>query len=259
MVLPMSVQNPPTDGPNDTPISQPQGGPSASSPSLSELQFRCAQSYADQAHRLYKNCAELAVQLDDAVQEFLKHPGDTSLEGAQIAWRKARRVYGQTEVFRFYGGPIDNPVDGVETLINAWPLDENYIDSPGSGTGIINDSEHYPNLDATLLTLLNERGGEANVSIGWHAVEFLLWGVDTNSEGPGQRAWQDFSSSHRDHADRRGAISPALLQSARAASPPIGACLGPRASRQLPRKILETSARSKLSAHLGGNDHPERF
>ena len=29
---------------------------------------------------------------------------------------------------RFYDGPIDNEDDGPEGLINAWPLDETFID-----------------------------------------------------------------------------------------------------------------------------------
>ena len=34
----------------------------------------------------------------------------------------------------------------------------------------------------------NEKGGETNISTGWHAIEFLLWGQDNNAGGPGATA-----------------------------------------------------------------------
>ena len=49
-------------------------------------------------------------------------------------------VYSPTEVFRFYGGPIDDD-NGPEGLLNAWPLDEVFIDYVlgNPDAGIIND------------------------------------------------------------------------------------------------------------------------
>jgi putative iron-regulated protein len=108
-------------------------------------------------------------------------------------------------VFRFYGGPIDNEEDGPEGLINAWPMDESYIDYvDGNPTaGIINMPGEYPVIDAGLIVSLNEEGGEENVSTGWHAIEFLLWGQDLNEGGPGSRPVEDYTTN--DNADRRAA------------------------------------------------------
>src|SRR5262249_37307937 len=103
------------------------------------------------------------------------------------------------------GGPIDDPHDGVETFINSWPLDESYIDAvvgkPGSG--IINDPARYPKISEAVLIVANERGGEANVSLGWHAIEFLLWGQDLDPKGPGNRPASDFDPSRAPSASRR--------------------------------------------------------
>lgn len=170
---------------------------------LERLQARVANRYAAYVFETYRRCEELAVHLREELGRFVAKPDAEALDRAREAWLAARRVYGRTEVFRFYRGPIDDPVVGVETLLNAWPLDELYIDSPETGLGIINDRERYPNLDGTLLVLLNERGGEANIAVGWHAVEFLLWGIDDNPTGPGQRSWQDFSEAHDSDASRR--------------------------------------------------------
>ena len=66
--------------------------------------------------------------LQTAIDGFVAAPTDATLEAAKQAWLAARDVYGPTEAFRFYDGPIDNPDDGPEGQINAWPLDEAYID-----------------------------------------------------------------------------------------------------------------------------------
>ena len=89
--------------------------------------------------------------------------------------------------------------------MNAWPLDEAYIDyvegSPEAG--IVNLPDDYPTIDADLLVSLNEQGGEANISTGWHAIEFLLWGQDLSTDGSGARPVEDYTTAP--NADRRAA------------------------------------------------------
>lgn len=161
------------------------------------------ETYARGVHAAYSASLASAQDMDDAIDTFLANPTPATLEGAKRAWLIARDDYGPTEAFRFYGGPIDDPETGTEGLINAWPLDEGYIDYvEGNATaGIINDPGTYPTIDADLIVSLNEVGGEANVSTGWHAIEFLLWGQDLTGDGPGARPVSDYTTA--DHADRR--------------------------------------------------------
>ena len=167
---------------------------------------RLATAQADHAHRSYARCLETATAFRDAVHAFVAAPSDEGLATARRAWIAARDVYGTTEVLRFQDGPIDNRKTGVETWLNAWPVDESYIDRvPGApAPGIIQDTDRFPNLSTTLLTFANEKGGEANVSIGWHAAEFLLWGQDLDPDGPGTRPFTDYVVGEDDDAARRG-------------------------------------------------------
>ena len=161
------------------------------------------ETYAAGVHASYSASLASAQAMDAAIDTFLANPTPATLEGAKRAWLIARDDYGPTEAFRFYGGPIDDEETGTEGLINAWPLDEGYIDYvEGNPTaGIINDPATYPTIDADLIVSLNEVGGEANVSTGWHAIEFLLWGQDLTSDGPGARPVSDYTTA--DNADRR--------------------------------------------------------
>lgn len=162
-------------------------------------------TYAAGVHSSYQASLFSAQAMDAAIDAFLDSPTQATLDAARRAWLVARVDYGPTEVFRFYGGPIDDEETGTEGLINAWPLDEAYIDyvEGDAGAGIINDPGTYPEITADLLVELNEQGGEANVSTGWHAIEFLLWGQDLSADGAGSRPVSDYTTAA--NADRRAA------------------------------------------------------
>ena len=173
-------------------------------PGVAAVKREVVANYADGVHALYVKSLASATNMDQAIDLFLSDPTASSLEGAKRAWLRARDDYGPTEAFRFYGGPIDNEEDGPEGLLNAWPMDESYIDyvEGDPQAGIINNPAEFPVIDAALIESLNEEGGEENVSTGWHAIEFLLWGQDLNDAGPGSRPLEDYTSGP--NADRRG-------------------------------------------------------
>ena len=162
-------------------------------------------TYAEIAYANYSDALSTAKELKTAIDDFVATPTKSSQEAAQKAWKDAREPYGQTEAFRFSEGPIDDE-DGPEGLMNAWPLDEGYIDYTQSllNSGIIANATEFPNLTATVLEAANEAGGDANVAIGYHAIEFLLWGQDNTEPSEnkaGQRSYMDYTTA--ENASRR--------------------------------------------------------
>ncbi|MCT7485555.1 imelysin family protein [Aliarcobacter cryaerophilus] len=161
------------------------------------------ESYSNIALDNYTDALKDAKNLKISIDKFVSNPTQENLDSAKKAWLQARESYGSTEIFRLANGPIDSE-DGwiaetygaLEGQINAWPLDENMIDytidADGKRTsGNIIDTigkfnpggEESKEVDVTKITVealteLNENGGEANVSTGYHAIEFLLWGQD---------------------------------------------------------------------------------
>jgi putative iron-regulated protein len=158
--------------------------------------------YATIVHASYQDSAAAARTMQKSIEAFLAKPSEAGLQEARKAWLAAREIYGQTEAYRFYGGPIDAE-DGPEGRINAWPLDEAYVDSVKEkpGSGIVNN----PKISITKKSLaaLNEKDGEENVATGWHAIEFLLWGQDLDANGPGQRSYSDYVEGTGQNAARR--------------------------------------------------------
>ena len=164
---------------------------------LTEADARAAATtYADLVHASYADVVTKAEALDGALEAFVATPTDATLAAAKQAWLDGRVAYGPTEVFRFYDGPIDDPEDGPEGQINAWPLDEAYIDyvDGNADAGIVNDPE-VAEITTDVLVAANEEGGESNISTGWHAIEFLLWGQDLSDTGPGARPLTDYTTS----------------------------------------------------------------
>jgi putative iron-regulated protein len=176
-------------------------GPPAPPGSLNDAAIA---AYADGAEASFRAAADAAKKLRESVRGFCAAPSDSTLAAARSAWVSARAVYGQTEAYRFGEGPIDARRGGVETFVNAWPVDENYIEpsDPGAAAGIIRDRSKYPLLARAAIREHNQRGGETNVCTGWHAIEFMLWGRDSDERGPGNRPASDFADGTAD-ADRR--------------------------------------------------------
>lgn len=153
-------------------------------------------NYAEIAYNNYKQAYDDAVVLETAITTFTANPTDANFTTAKNKWKDARESYGTTEAFRFANGPIDDE-NGPEGLLNAWPLDENFVDYVEGATdaGIINATNTYPIISKELLESLNENGGEKNISVGYHAIEFLLWGQDLTAPAdnlPGKRSYTDY-------------------------------------------------------------------
>lgn len=182
-------------------VSLTLGAPSMAQPVPPTLST-VAVHYAALVHANYSDTLSSARDMQEAIKAFTAAPSQETLEAARKAWLAAREFYGQTEAFRFYGGPIDDD-KGPEGQLNAWPMDESYVDYvEGKKTsGLINNRKVA--ISKRALVAQNEKGGEENVATGWHAIEFLLWGQDLSESGPGNRSFEDFVDGKAPNADRR--------------------------------------------------------
>jgi putative iron-regulated protein len=161
-------------------------------------------TYIQNAFAMYGAALADVKKLNRAIDALLKKPTEANLLNAKQAWLAARKSYLPTEVFRYYDGPIDGPANpkrtaGPESRINAWPLNEAVIDAvPGTGSGW----DHSAALiyDASVpMTIENikkrdQASDEADVTTGFHAIEFMLWGPDQSRTGPGNRAAATFKT-----------------------------------------------------------------
>ncbi|WP_271405153.1 imelysin family protein [Tenacibaculum soleae] len=157
----------------------------------------------------YNDALAKTKELKIAIDAFVAAPDANKFQAAKDAWLASREPYGQTEAYRFYDGPIDGVAFGeIEGNLNAWPLDEALIDYVANGTGgqevsdtrqnLVNNTDKYPTLTKDVLKNLSGYGeNESNVTMGYHAIEFLLWGQDTTAPAEkkaGQRMYTDYTT-----------------------------------------------------------------
>ncbi len=189
--------------------------------------------YSDLAHAMYSDSLLTAKELQKRIDILIDKPTDDNLNASRVAWKEARVPYMQTEAYRF-GNTI---VDDWEGNVNSWPLDEGLIDYTAASYGDESEENLFYTaniianksltiggieIDASQITkeLLSETlhevdEVEANVAIGYHAVEFLLWGQDLNGTGAGagQRPASDYDVDNctGGNCDRRAAYLKAVV------------------------------------------------
>ena len=163
-------------------------------------------NYVNIVEANYNDALTKTKELQSAINDFIAAPDVIKFEAAKEAWLAAREPYGQTEAYRFYGGPIDGSAEGEpEGSINAWPLDEGLIDyvaggTEGSSKNLIADDT----FELTAENIKSFEGGETDITLGYHAIEFLLWGQDITDpieKKAGQRPFTDYTT--KENADRR--------------------------------------------------------
>lgn len=173
-------------------------------------------TYATIVSASYADAIMGAQNLKTVIDAFVKAPSAAGLETCKTAWINARPTYLQTEAYRFYGGPIDASPAELEGEINSWPLDEAYIDyvSGDANSGMINDIKTNPTITKAAILDANGSGGETDVRVGYHAIEFLLWGQDLYADSPGKRSFTDYTTAP--NASRRAAylqiVTDALIE-----------------------------------------------
>ncbi|MFN5351218.1 MAG: imelysin family protein [Alphaproteobacteria bacterium] len=162
-------------------------------------------TYAEIASKNYYDSYVKALELQNSIQNLLDAPSKDALEKARASWKIARDYYNQTEVFRFYNGPIDFSdssvkEQGPENRINAWPANEAYIDytRDNPNSGVIMDKISKISKD-----FLNEKHSKTNVILGFHSIEFLLWGQDFRRVLAGNRPYTDYIAGNFFNNKRR--------------------------------------------------------
>ena len=166
------------------------GGSNSDNPEVVEIPATAEDvknNYVVMAHQAYSDSLLTATSLQEAVDIFIETPTEDNLALAKAAYKAARVPYQQSEIMRWdtaitLGNNLDDDgglssVDDWEGQVNAWPLDENHI------VGLV---EGDLAITKTLLVAQNgAQANEANVTTGVHAVEFMLWGEDSNRTGAG--------------------------------------------------------------------------
>lgn len=133
--------------------------------------------------------ATTSKQLRESVLQMLAAPSPHSLAAAQASWLTAHNQYHQLSAFITIA--TSNPglfgeLSNTLSLLDAHPIMPGYLDSVNGYpySGLVNDIS--AELNARQVRHQHFLTDDSEVSVGFHAIEFLLWGES------GQRSYSDF-------------------------------------------------------------------
>lgn len=178
-----------------------------------ELKDEFRINYADMAFAVYDDAYRAALDLQILINAFIEAPTAAGLQACRDQWVLAHIPYSQSEVFSRAMGPVDP----LEQRINAWEMEPAFLDylSDSANSGIVYDLNLAPAINQETLLAIHQSSNPKHIALGYHAIEFLLWGEDDDvviDQLTGDRSYLDYvpSDSSAQAVIRRGALLKAI-------------------------------------------------
>lgn len=154
---------------------------------------RLKPAYYKTQKMLLQNFQSAVGELKIHTNAFYNLSGQSYLEACRERWKTAYEEFVLLGPYTNGYSTVDIGYATTKQLIQVYPINYRYVDyaedSPNGG--IINDVGTYPSIES--LNMLHQVGGEQNCTIGFHVLEFLLWGEDLSLSGPGNtRDYKDY-------------------------------------------------------------------
>ncbi len=180
-----------SNSPDTTSDTAPRAGNGASAVTLGTEEIDTATSvataYLQQIDQDLREANQAIHEFAAAVNNFLDSPGEPTLQQLRERWLAANSAYELTALHRHFAESILDDADALRLFqldyqLNHWPILPGYIDTVSNypASGIVND------MTVTLETenLRSQHGAfDINeVSIGFHVLEFLIWGENADEE-----------------------------------------------------------------------------
>lgn len=182
----------------DIPVIQPM----ESLTTIDPLQQAATHTIWTRGHTLLEQVMASQADLHQALQTLLAAPDDLALIDAQNAWRRSHEDWHRLDPLLALAD--SNPglfarLQNTVFNIDAYPLLPGYIDAVAAYpySGIVNDISLT--INASTLRAQHGLTDTGDVALGFHAMEFLLWGEH------GQRHADDFALVQETTVEQRNA------------------------------------------------------
>ena len=155
-------------------------------PELSASAKEIALEYVQQIDTDFKQAGIEIEKFQSSIATLTDQTNIENLNLSKQAWLNAHSAYELTTLHRYYVTQLMGEQDSLALMqlqyqINHWPIVPGYIDYVDGypDSGIVHDIN--VNLDADSLREQHGSFDVSEVTLGFHAIEFLLWGYDADS------------------------------------------------------------------------------
>lgn len=146
-------------------------------------------NHLQQASRDFEQAESAIMAFDAAVTELLRQPDTDRLNNARSAWMNAHNAWEATLLHRYLAEQV-LPQDVALQLgnlayqLNDWPILPGYVDAVENypDSGLVHDIN--VSLDASSLRQVHGQFELSEAALGFHVLEFLLWGENTDRISP---------------------------------------------------------------------------
>ncbi|MCI5107252.1 MAG: hypothetical protein MRY76_11100 [Pseudomonadales bacterium] len=139
--------------------------------------------YLRQAQQDYSEADQAIASLRQAIDALLANSSEANLDAARQAWLTAHSAYERRLLHQYHAGQFASAelslqLQALDYSINHWPILPGYVDSVPdfAGSGIVNDMTVL--LTAESLRQIHGQFDLSEAALGFHVLEFLLWGAD---------------------------------------------------------------------------------
>lgn len=138
------------------------------------------------------------------VKFFENLPAQYALEYCRKTWKSWYNEFLLLSPYRYFSNSLDAGFKENQNFYDLSSINYSYVDYSASqpNSGIIKDVSNYPQINQVGMISWHQSGGENNASLGFHVLEFLLWGEDLSSTSPGQRTNNDYIQNSTENERR---------------------------------------------------------
>ena len=135
-------------------------------------------------------------------------PYISNFNKAKNAWLFSYRDFILIKPYFLMHGDIANPFAYNESRIDLSSVNPAFLDYTAAdpNSGIIADEAGYPNLDNNTMSGLHNPAA-SQLTLGYHVVEFMLWGEDLSLTGTGSRSHLDYVTGSANVLRRRQVLA----------------------------------------------------
>lgn len=142
---------------------------------------------------------------------FENLPAQYALDDCQQSWKKWYNEFLLMSPYRYFYGDLDAGFEEYQNDFDLSGINYGFIDYTASqpNGGIIKDVTNYPNINQVNMISWHQSGGEYNAALGFHVLEFLLWGEDLSLNTTGVRNNSDYLQTSAENERRMKYLSDA--------------------------------------------------
>ncbi len=163
---------------------------------------------------LINNLNTSKLNLSQKMSFFFGVPAQYALEDCRVSWVNCYNDFLLLSACRYFEESLNYGFIDNQANFDVYGFDRSYLDYTANepNSGIVKDPVNFPVINSNNLVLWHQNDNLNEVTLGFHSIEYLLWGEDLIEGSPGQRTNDDFLQMNSENERRMELLDAAWTQ-----------------------------------------------